>query len=151
VQCPVLLIHGTTDEIIPCSHSKALHSACKVNVCVYIYLYKKIYKKKIHGTTDEIIPCSHSKALHSACKVIIYTLYVYIYTHTHTLGHLKWVLNLQGCIYNIHICILYIWKKKIILGWKKKIILVWKKKIILVATQRLCTARARSICTYKCI
>eukprot|EP00802_Teleaulax_amphioxeia_P017821 Tamp_17988.p1 GENE.Tamp_17988~~Tamp_17988.p1 ORF type:complete len:395 (+),score=27.71 Tamp_17988:132-1316(+) len=29
VQCPVLMIHGTTDEIIPCSHSKALHSACK--------------------------------------------------------------------------------------------------------------------------
>eukprot|EP00286_Rhodomonas_abbreviata_P021241 CAMPEP_0181308882 /NCGR_PEP_ID=MMETSP1101-20121128/11714_1 /TAXON_ID=46948 /ORGANISM="Rhodomonas abbreviata, Strain Caron Lab Isolate" /LENGTH=276 /DNA_ID=CAMNT_0023415323 /DNA_START=763 /DNA_END=1593 /DNA_ORIENTATION=- len=28
VQCPVLLIHGTTDEIIPASHSKALHGAC---------------------------------------------------------------------------------------------------------------------------
>mmetsp|Transcript_47721 Transcript_47721/g.95562 ORF Transcript_47721/g.95562 Transcript_47721/m.95562 type:complete len:337 (+) Transcript_47721:75-1085(+) len=28
VACPVLLIHGTTDEIIPCAHSKALHAAC---------------------------------------------------------------------------------------------------------------------------
>jgi len=28
VKCPVLLIHGTTDEIIPASHSKELHSVC---------------------------------------------------------------------------------------------------------------------------
>ena len=28
INCPVLLIHGTTDEIIPASHSKALHGAC---------------------------------------------------------------------------------------------------------------------------
>ena len=29
IYAQVLLIHGTTDDIIPASHSKALHSACR--------------------------------------------------------------------------------------------------------------------------